>query len=202
MKKFVIDGTQFVGLQLGDDYEIVTVTTWDHDCNILPYRRAFRKNIMDIIHMNRSGRSIEETVQNTENSSDFWFIQATRPLDENQQVYRLKENMIDFDTAIDCGFGIIRVLKGKYEGEYFLYNSENDEEDTGFMLDIYLQIAVKNYDNKSLEKYVNTKYGRQLLRILQLTSDNALTHKLDMSFQRKKGGDNLVILGRKQHGSY
>jgi len=98
----------------------------------------------------------------------------------------LQEGMIDFDTAHDCGFGIIRILKGFHKGKFFLYNSENDDEYLGLMLNLYLKISVKSYENKSLEKIIHTKDGSSLIRALQHSNDIDLCQKLYMSFDNNK----------------
>jgi hypothetical protein len=194
MNKFVIEKCNLYGVQKGVDYEILTVTVMDHEMNFLPYGRFFKKNMWDIVKLKNREKSVEDIVKEQEQSDKAFLIWETRPLRRNQAIFLLKDGMIDFDTAIDCGFGIIRILKGVHKGKYFLYNSENDQRDVPLMLDIYLQIAVKGYYNKSLERFVNTKTGRMHLKLLQHTDDNALFHKLDMAFQREKERDNVIYL--------
>lgn len=196
MEKFTIETCELVGLKLGTDYEILTVVIIDEEMNFVPYGRFFRTSIQEIVDKERKGKSVIDIIKEEKQYTSI--IQETRPLADHQVVYRLKKDVIDFDTAVECGFGIVRVLNGKYQGQYFLYNSENDDENVGFMLDVYLQIVAKNYDNKNLERYINSENGRMMLSLLQHSDDDVLFHKLDMAFNNKKGGNNIIPINHKQ----
>jgi hypothetical protein len=196
MKKFEVKKCNLKTEIKGIDYEILTIEVIDSKMNFLPYGRVFRTNIKNIIQMERQGKSVIEIIDKQNTKRAIFSIEESRPPISKQDFYIIEEDMLDHDTAIDCGFGIIRMLKGVHKGNYFLYNCENEEENIPFMLDVYLQIAVKKYDNKSLERLIDTKSGRQLLKVLKHTDDNALLHKLDMVFQSKKGGDNILTFSR------
>lgn len=194
--KFEIKKYNFKKLAKGIDYEILTIKVIDTEMKFLPYGRVFRTNIKDIIKMDRQGKSVIEIIDKQHTKRSIISIEESRPPINNQDLYLLQEVMVDPDTAIDCGFGIIQMLKGVHKGKYLLYNCGNEEENTPLMLDVYLQIAVKNYDNKSLERLIDTKSGRTLIKVLKYTDDNALLHKLDMAFLSKKGGDNILAFTR------
>lgn len=197
MKKMVIERTELIGLEKGVDYEIVTSFVID-DMDFIPSCRFLKNKNLNEFCVQKRGTGWVNFFSKIDGKVG-WSIQETKPINDIHEAYRLKENMIDLETAVDCGFGIIRVLKGDYKGQYFLYYIDNDEEYFPLMLDVYLQIAVKDYDNKSLERYVSKKSVRTLLSVLQFGDDNALLHKLDMSFQSKKGGDNVVVLRRSKN---
>lgn len=191
MKEFEIEKINFGRIELGIDYEVLTITVINDSMNFIPYGRFFKKDIQEIIQMERSKKSVLKVIE--EENVGILNIQESRKLTDYQDLYRLEKDMLDFDTAVDCGFGIVRILSGKYKNQYFLYNSENEEENIGFMLDVYLQIAVKEYDNKSLEKFIHSKDGRIMLNALQNTDDEeVLFDRLENAFISKKGGSNII----------
>lgn len=192
MKELIIERAEFVGLKEQVDYERLTVEIMDKEMRIIPYGRFFKKDIMDIVNMENRKDLIYKVVKYTESRHNVTMFLPTKPLPDIAEVYRLKEDMIDFNRAIDCGFGIIRVLKGKYEGQYFLYNSEIEKEYVPLMLDVYLQLVLNNYDNKDLEKFINTKEGEITLKKLCNSDDISLVDKLRESYSMKKGGNNIV----------
>lgn len=182
-------------LKEGIDYEILSVQVVDKNIRTIPFERYYsNEDVFEIASQEGRTKSVAEIIEEKygEDESVLTFT-TTRPIKKlGQLAYLLAPEDVDIDTAIDCGMGVIRMLKGEYEGFFFLYNSENEEEHIGFMLDIYLQIAVEEYDNKDLEKFYSTKDGKTTLLALKNTDDNALPNKLEDAFRKNKGGDNVV----------
>jgi hypothetical protein len=181
-----IDKVTVNDLVQNKDYEILTIAVTNEDMELIPFGRYFKKDILEIANSDKGDSILIDLInENYGDKHKVLFIQSTRPLKEEVGLYHLTEGMVDFNTAMDCGFGIIRMLEGEYKGEFFLYNSENDENDLSLMLDIYLQLVVKGYENKSLKEMLNQKFNKELITALQSTDKANLYGRLLAKFSDK-----------------
>lgn len=199
MKNFMLNKSKVKGIE-GVDYEILSIGVCSEDYDFMPYGRAFRKNLISVIG-ERGNKSLLEVVNEQEKNHPFLFLQQSKPLYKGQDIYLLQDGMLNFDNAYDCGFGIIQMLRGNHTGEFFLYNSENEDEDVAFMLDLYLLLTVKIYHNKSIEDLVSTRDGRMLIRSIQKSDDIDLCQKIDMACIGKKNRTNIISYSQIQKKS-
>lgn len=165
----------------GQDFQIMTHLVWDEDSRIIPYGRFFKKDISVAIG-NKSQKEVREMIKEQEvNSETNILIESTRPIKMlSQDLFLLDEKMIDFDVAVDCNLGIIRI-----DDNYYLYNSEDMKQgELSLMIDVYLQIVVPSYNNETLEKYFNKKEGYEHIKSLKGADDDVIFQKLKKSFEK------------------
>lgn len=174
------------GLERGKDYEILTFTVTNLDMQVIPFGRFFRKDILTYANMKNELPLDKVIKEKYEDYPNVFMIHNTRPLKGDVTLFLLEEGMVDFNTAMDCGFGVIKMLTGEHENKYFLYNSENEAENIPLMLDVYLQLSVKDYENKSLHTMIITEFGRDLIKVLQYTDGVDLYSRLLTSFSNEK----------------
>lgn len=184
-KKLVIDKLTVEDYKLGIDYEILSYEVERKDFRIVPFGRFTGKNVLEV-------ENVEVYVEKLNDLPNVSFAYRTGTLSKIHDIYFLEDNMVKIDTAIDCGFGVGRILKGKHKGRFFLYHHFSDEERLSLMLDVYLQLSVPGYDHKGLEKFITTRDGRFFVRLFTNTEDTDLVDRLESVYASKKGGDNIV----------
>jgi hypothetical protein len=169
---------KFSGLVEGKDYEVLTFKVMNGNFDEVAFGRYYKKDVLKLV----GDKPIQELVKEHKTSREVSIL-PTKPLVDNATVYLLEVNKtLNIDNAIDCGFGVIKMLTGEFEGNYFLYNSDIDEQNLPIMLDVYLQLSVKDYNNTSLKAMISTKLGRDMLRAIQSTDDTDLYTRLLNSF--------------------
>jgi hypothetical protein len=179
-----IDKINVKGLVNNKDFEVVTIELTTRDYDIVPLGRIFKNSITPYIEKDRNESLVDVIKKELPKG---YMVMTTKPFGSDVEVdlYHLKDGMVDFNTAMDCGFGIIRMLEGEYQGEYFLYNIANDEEDLPLILDIYLQLVVVGYKNDKLKDFVSTSYGKKFINALQSSEGANLYRRLQEKFTGK-----------------
>lgn len=192
---FTIDRIEFVGLQKNVDYEIVTMVNEEPD-DFTPFTALNTAEILSIIEKKPVGQPVKTMLQQVA----IFPLEETSSLLKFEKMYLLTKDLIDFRVAVECGYGIVRMLKGEYAGQYFLYEDfpgidYGDEEIDyrNFLLDIYLEIVSPYYHNPTLEAVINDSDGEDLIQMLSFSSSDYLVHKLDMAITLKKTRKNNFI---------
>lgn len=192
---FTIDRIEFVGLQKNVDYEIVTMVNEEPD-DFTPFTTLNTAEILSIIEKKPVGQPVKIMLQ----QAAMFPLEETSSLSKFEKMYLLTKDLIDFRVAVECGYGIVRMLKGEYTGQYFLYEDFSgidygDEEIDyrNFLLDIYFEIVSPYYHNPTLEVVINDSDGEDLIQMLSFSSSDYLVHKLDMAITLKKTRKNNFI---------
>jgi hypothetical protein len=148
----------------GDVFEVVSITVMDEEFEMHSLDSFIKVKTMDFFKMIGS---VHNHLENCKAAFDLMGLTHrvlsvdTTPLpDENNDnllLFKLEDD-IDFDLAISLGLGIIKMLSGKYVGQYFLYcpfvgENENfddwDRCDQFLLIRTYIQLKYTNqYDFK------------------------------------------------------
>lgn len=205
LMNFTIDLVTFENLKEEIDYEIVTLMEMDSYGEMLPNTKVSNKMIFQAIEQKLSNQPLVQFINETYQLK----LVESKYLHKDMKMYLLTEDMIDFRTATECFYGIVRMKTGDYAGHYFLYDCsdfayfDDDmfEEELfdyrGLLLDVYLEIASPYYHNPTLENILYSAEFEPLLEEIMLRKVTYLVNRLEMAIQLKKNRSNNIIQFKK-----
>lgn len=153
-------------LTRGEDYEVVSYGVLDEECQFYSIDRYFHLKSNELFQSEplNSKEMIKYLEKHPKWGTVIGLMETPYPSTGKKKVlfYKIKGS-VHFDYAITCGFGVVRMLTGEYEGEYLLYfaNSliENENDimtdiyEELLMLEMYLQLTnPEALHNQALEK--------------------------------------------------
>ncbi|WAA08909.1 hypothetical protein [Fervidibacillus albus] len=120
--------------------------------------------------------------------------------------YRLNDLPMNLELLISLGFGLVRIHTGNCWGELLLYDIsyfrnllyEDGEEwdnpligDTALRIAIYLSLMDPKFDDRDLEILINM--SEDLVKSLCMCNGDKIVQQLKENFDKKKGGNNVVL---------
>jgi hypothetical protein len=203
MKQGVFSFTEdvFSATQLkeGEDFEVVSMMILNYDFDFYSIDSFFD---IDSSHLYQEGildtKQIYNFFHDHQKMNQVMNLSKTPyPQNNERNIYFYKmKGAINFNHAISVGFGVVKMLRGKYKEEYLLYNFNSfidgdhdlqlDFAEEILMLKIYAQLTYPNkYDDKGIEKLL--KNETEYLLALLPGNPGHILRKLESTFNSKKG---------------
>ena len=192
--------------KLGVDFEIVPLLVMTDDFDFCTVDKFYGVNLKEMLK-EYFVKEIEERLLKHPRSKMVHDLSTTRLSygeDDTVIFYKMKGGDVDFHLATALGMGVVRMLSGKYAGEYFLYNAmkvddEFRELNELLMLKIYVQIKYADEcDDKGLERLMYE--DEDSLRVMVITTESdyeEIYETFERIYASKKGGNNVVQFKRK-----
>jgi hypothetical protein len=184
-------------LKRGVDYEIVSYGVLDDKYLFQSVDRYFGINSNEIFHSELlNSQQMKNLLENHRKwKNAIGLIETPYPSGGKVVLFYKLKGPIHFDNAISCGFGVVKMLTGEYEGDYLLYYANSlieseldiltDALEELLMLEVYLQLTnPEELYNHALEKLLADDPG--CLAVLIWGNAGRILRRLEEIFAEKK----------------
>lgn len=182
--------TKSVNLIEGVDYKIVSYSVMRNHFTFLPFGRYFGIDYKNVKTFDQA--EMEALAKST--NKPFDLICLSDQAEINEQIFEILgcQHEINIDVAVDCGFGVLEVIRGPLRGDRFLYDVSGDKEDDNYEEDfkirvaMYLLVTEPAFDSRFLERYINE--NEWYTDLMLAMSDGWLKKRIKGIFKNKKKG--------------
>jgi hypothetical protein len=172
----------------GIDYEVISYIVFLEGGEVTPFYRYMGIKESSVLY--RTEETMEKIAE-TVNKPYEHIVKLQSKKAVVEQLFKHEVSKVDVNTAMDCGFGVIKMLKGEHKGQLFMFDAtveqstlDYDEYVLSFemRLNMYLLVTEKTFINNALEEIFFSSDERHWCMSEIYTTDGVFPMLLEQSF--------------------
>ena len=148
----------------GKDFEVVSYMVMDEETELYSADYYYNVDTSKLLNEFNIKQIIQHFYQHSKMQNEIDFMETPYPDNEIRNIYFYNmRGSVHFDYAISLGLGVVKMLKGEHQDDYYLYNFSSFVDDEANLheaimeeilkLKMYVQLTnPAEVDDKKLEK--------------------------------------------------